>query len=104
MTTDGTADQTERGRMVDERESPSAGWREVYHEMDADPNAEEATRPCPDCGRTCQHVVRDAYECDEHGVFRASASGGESADADSPDADPPDADETRRARGPVRSD
>jgi hypothetical protein len=68
--------------MVEERESPSAGWREVYREMDADTNAEESTVPCPDCGRTCPHAVRNVYECDEHGVFRASASGGESADGD----------------------
>jgi hypothetical protein len=59
--------------MVDERESPSAEWREVYREMEADPSAEEATRPCPDCGHTCENVLRDVYECEEHGVFRASA-------------------------------
>jgi hypothetical protein len=104
--------------MVDERESPSAGWREVYHEMDADPNVEDATRPCPDCGRTCRSVLRDVYECDEHGVFRASArSSDERADAASDERenadgdrrsvgesdDPSDADWTRRARGPAGS-
>ncbi len=68
--------------MVDERESPSAGWREVYREMDADPSAEEPTYPCPDCGRSCRNLVRDVYECDEHGVFRASASGSASPDGD----------------------
>jgi len=70
--------------MGDDRESPSAGWREVYREMDADPSAEEPTHSCPDCGRTCRNLLRDVYECDEHGVFRASARGSdESATADS---------------------
>ena len=63
--------------MVDERESPSAGWREVYDEMEADPDVEAATHRCPDCGQQCENVLRDVYECEEHGVFRASASGGE---------------------------
>ena len=96
--------------MVDERESPSAGWREVYDEMAADPNVEEATRPCPDCGRHCENVLRDVYECEDHGVFRASASddGGEESDAeadarDAPDDDAPDEsyEAERRARGPA---
>ncbi|WP_276280272.1 hypothetical protein [Halorussus caseinilyticus] len=60
--------------MPDERESPSAGWREVYREMEAATNAEDATRPCPDCGRTCRNVLRDVYECPDHGVFRASGA------------------------------
>ena len=113
--------------MVEERGSPSAGWREVYREMDADTNAEESTVPCPDCGRTCRHVVRNVHECDEHGVFRASASGGEGADDEAASADRderrradrdgseersrrarwgdlPDADASHRARGSVRSD
>ncbi|UPV75857.1 hypothetical protein M0R89_07290 [Halorussus limi] len=59
--------------MVDERESPSAGWREVYREMDADTGIEEATRSCPECARTCENVARDVYDCEEHGLFRASA-------------------------------
>jgi hypothetical protein len=67
--------------MVDERESPSAGWREVYREMEADPSAEEATHPCPDCGRTCENVFRDVYECEEHGVFRASADADDDAES-----------------------
>ncbi|WP_435180634.1 hypothetical protein [Halorussus sp. AFM4] len=65
--------------MVDDRESPSAGWREVYHEMEADPNVEEPTARCPDCGRPCENVARDVYDCEEHGLFRASG-GGRSAD------------------------
>ena len=69
--------------MPDERESPSAGWLEVCREMDAATDVEEATRRCPDCGRTCRNVIRDVYECDEHGVFRASASDGEETDVDS---------------------
>ncbi|MFC4551938.1 MULTISPECIES: hypothetical protein [Halorussus] len=60
--------------MPDERKSPSGGWREVYREMDADPNAEEAVAPCPDCGRACESLVADAYECPEHGIFRWSAA------------------------------
>lgn len=76
--------------MVDERESPSAGWREVYDEMEADPEIEEATYPCPDCGQQCENVIRDVYGCEEHGVFRASASDG---DSESPNAE----DETRDA-------
>ena len=60
--------------MPDERESPSAGWREVYREMGAATDAEDATRPCPDCGRTCGNVLRDAYECPDHGLFRASGA------------------------------
>jgi hypothetical protein len=60
--------------MVDERESPSTGWREVYREMATDSDAEEATCACPDCGRSCENLIRDVYECEEHGVFRASAS------------------------------
>ena len=77
--------------MVDERESPSAGWREVYHEMAADPGVEEATRPCPDCGRTCEHLLRDVYECEEHGVFRASAGGGDGGEATTDETDAADA-------------
>ena len=46
--------------MVDERESPSTGWQEVYEEMGVDEpddeNDEELTR-CPDCGL--------AVPCDE---------------------------------------
>ncbi|WP_135824901.1 hypothetical protein [Halorussus ruber] len=67
--------------MVDERESPSAGWREVYREMDADTRIEEATARCPDCGRTSENVARDVYDCEEHGLFRASAAGGDASDA-----------------------
>ena len=100
--------------MVDERESPSAGWCEVYDEMEADPDVEEATHRCPDCGQQCENVLRDVYECEEHGVFRASASGGESevstdgedgpvdADSEVPDADdaPEENDDAEnRARG-----
>ncbi|WP_132059034.1 hypothetical protein [Halorussus amylolyticus] len=56
--------------MPDERESPSAGWRETYREMGADTSAEEATARCPDCGRACRNVTRDVYDCGEHGLFR----------------------------------
>ncbi|UPW01940.1 hypothetical protein M0R88_07540 [Halorussus gelatinilyticus] len=92
--------------MVDERASPSAGWREVYHEMDADPNVEAATRSCPDCGQTCENVLREVYECEEHGVFRASADGSESADAESDGSsdarEDADREGRRRADGPER--
>ncbi|WP_276299408.1 hypothetical protein [Halorussus lipolyticus] len=97
--------------MVDERESPSAGWREVYHEMDADTRIEDPTVPCPDCGRACQHIARDVYDCAEHGLFRASAeSAGPNRDEresrDSDESESPEAGDetTRRARwssGPV---
>ncbi|MFC4448583.1 hypothetical protein [Halorussus aquaticus] len=59
--------------MPDERESPSAGWREVYHEMEASADVEDATHPCPDCGRTAENVARDVYDCEKHGLFRADA-------------------------------
>ena len=65
--------------MPDERESPSGGWREVYREMDADPNAEEAVAPCPDCGAECSNLIADVYECPDHGVFRAPAARSEAA-------------------------
>jgi hypothetical protein len=90
--------------MVDERESPSAGWREVYDEMEADPDVEEATHRCPDCGQQYENVIRDVYECEEHGAFRASAcdgidDGSQSSEAD-PDDPPDDSDEVEnRARG-----
>lgn len=86
--------------MPDDRESPSGGWRTVYAELGADPDVEEATHPCPDCCRTCEHVLRDVYECTDHGVFRASADSadltGELAHAD--DGDDLD-EETTRASG-----
>ncbi|NHN60811.1 MULTISPECIES: hypothetical protein [Halorussus] len=66
--------------MVDDRESPSAGWREVYREMDAATDVEEPTARCLDCGRPCEHVAREVYDCEEHGLFRASGAGGRSAD------------------------
>ena len=102
--------------MVDERRSPSAGWRTVYHEMATDPNVEEATHPCPDCGRHCENVLHDVYECADHGVFRASASDGDSsaeptADAARDESDAggeradPDADDADLAhRAPGRAD
>ena len=102
--------------MVDERESPSAGWREVYHELEADAGIEEATHPCPDCGRACANVARDVYDCEEHDLFRAFAAdetvsrtaesepdGSDPSESDSPDADDPD-ETTNRAQwsaGPV---
>ena len=83
--------------MVEDRASPSAGWREVYDEMGVDADAEESTRDCPDCGRRCDGVLGDVYECPDHGVFRASASDDES-ERESPDAE--DARESERhARG-----
>jgi hypothetical protein len=107
--------------MVDERESPSAGWREVYHEMEADAGIEEATHRCPDCGRTCENVARDVYDCGKHGLFRAFDDGETSpqtAESDgsgrdenepasgelrSPDAEDPDetANRARWSAGPV---
>lgn len=96
--------------MPDERESPSAGWREVYHEMEATTDAEDTTHLCPDCGRTCENVLRDVYECEEHGVFRAFARDDESErsraeererrDADGNDA--PDADDSDERRNRTR--
>lgn len=87
--------------MVDERESPSAGWHEVYDEMGADPDVEEATHRCPDCGQQCENVLRDVYECDEHGIFRASASDGDSESSNAEDEmqeeRPDDEDETPAA-------
>ncbi|WP_137286583.1 hypothetical protein [Halorussus salinisoli] len=79
--------------MVDERESPSGGWREVYHEMEVPTDVEEPTHPCPDCGRSCTNVLRDVYECEDHGVFRAPTdnSGSETSHADGDDADETDA-------------
>jgi len=56
--------------MPDERDSPSAGWREVYRELDVDTGIEDATARCPDCGRTCSNVAGDAYDCAVHGLFR----------------------------------
>jgi hypothetical protein len=56
--------------MPDERESPSAGWREVSREMGVDTDIEEATARCPDCERTCPNVAGDAYDCAAHGLFR----------------------------------
>lgn len=105
--------------MVDERGSPSAGWREVYHEMDADTGIEEMTHPCPDCGRACENVARDVYDCEKHGLFRASADGeassgtteseqsardgSETSERDPPDADDPEetTNRTRWSAGPV---
>lgn len=71
--------------MVDDRSSPSAGWRAVHHAMAADPDVEEPVRACPDCGRRCEHVLRDAYECAEHGVFRATDAAGDGSLADESD-------------------
>ena len=68
--------------MGDDRESPSAGWREVYHEMAVDPGVEAPTARCPDCGRPCENVARDVYDCGEHGLFRASGTGGRGASDD----------------------
>lgn len=68
--------------MPDERESPSAGWRDVCREMDAATDVEEATRRCPDCGRTCPNVLRDVYECDDHGLFRPGEKGADAPDED----------------------
>jgi hypothetical protein len=85
--------------MTDDRESPSGGWREVYREMEADADVEAPTRRCPDCGRTCETVLRDAYECPDNGVFRPSTDGGgaasdtESADDPAEGAETADADE-----------
>ncbi|USZ66966.1 hypothetical protein NGM10_09500 [Halorussus salilacus] len=85
--------------MPRERESPSAGWREVYRELDAATDAEEATRACPYCGRTCENVLRDLYDCDEHGVFRPSTEGRDSAESGD-SADPsPEHDPKNRASG-----
>ena len=102
--------------MVDERESPSAGWREVYHELEVDAGIEAATHPCPDCSRACETVARDVYDCEQHGLFRAfdggdtasRTAGGETdgsdpSESDSPDAHDPD-ETTNRAQwsaGPV---
>lgn len=60
----------------------------MCREMDAATDVEEATRRCPDCGRTCRNVLRDVYECDEHGLFRPGEGG----------ADAPDEDEDVRSR------
>lgn len=89
--------------MVDERESPSAGWREIYDAMEADPYVEEATHRCPDCGRTCENVLRDVYECEEHGVFRASASTDESDPSSAEEETGDDLDEVEN-RAPGRAD
>ncbi|PSP57123.1 hypothetical protein BRC82_00800 [Halobacteriales archaeon QS_1_67_19] len=59
--------------MVEDRRSPSAGWREVYSEMEADTDVEAPTARCPDCGRRCRNLLRDVYECPDHGVFRPTA-------------------------------
>jgi len=59
--------------MPGERESPSAGWRDVYREMDVDTGVEEATARCPDCERTCPNVGGDAYDCAVHGLYILSA-------------------------------
>lgn len=83
--------------MVDDRASPSTGWRDVYDEMGVDPRAAEPASDCPDCGRRCDGVLGDVYECPDHGVFRAS---GDESERESPDAD--DARESdRHARGPA---
>ncbi|NEU58446.1 hypothetical protein [Halorussus sp. MSC15.2] len=100
--------------MPDERQSPSAGWREVYHEMEATADVEDATHPCPDCGRTAENVARDVYDCEEHGLFRAYArdgerssteerSGDDTGESDGEDADTPDerVNRTRGSAGPV---
>jgi hypothetical protein len=75
--------------MVDERESPSAGWHEVYDEMAAGTNVEAATHPCPDCDRTCGNVLRDVYACETHGVFRASVDADRPEETESSDAEQP---------------
>lgn len=73
--------------MPDERESPSTGWREVCEAMDADTAVEEPTHSCPDCARTCENVLRDVYECPEHGVFRPSSDEGAGSDDATADGD-----------------
>ncbi|WP_135827502.1 hypothetical protein [Halorussus halobius] len=72
--------------MVDDRTSPSAGWRAVYAELGVDPDVEGQPRACPDCGRECDGPLGGAYECPVHGVVAASASSEAHADASS-DAD-----------------
>lgn len=90
--------------MVDDRESPSAGWREVYREMDADTRIEDPTAPCPDCGQACQHVARDVYDCAEHGLFRASKPNSKSETETQPNAENTSEENDEadtRARGPA---
>lgn len=59
--------------MVDDRSSPSAGWREVYAEMEVDTSIEDDEEPCPDCGRRSPQVFHAIYRCERHGYWNATA-------------------------------
>jgi len=72
--------------VVEDRDSPSGGWREVYDEMAVDQWAEGPPSDCPDCGRRCDGLLADVYECPDHGVFRASGDESERGSQDADDA------------------
>lgn len=59
--------------MPDDRDSPSAGWREVYEAMSVDPDVEPDDRPCPECGESGDRVLDAIYVCGDHGAWRAEA-------------------------------
>lgn len=44
--------------MVDERTSPSTGWREVYERMGVATEEREEWQPCPECGTKIRPTKR----------------------------------------------
>ena len=59
-----------RSSMVDDRSSPSAGWREVYAEMEVSTSIEDDEAACPDCGDRSPRIFRGVYHCERHGYWR----------------------------------
>lgn len=53
--------------MPDDRESPSAGWEEVYEAMHVATDVEEAAS-CPDCGEAAVRIDEDRLFCADHGT------------------------------------
>lgn len=54
--------------MPGERESPSAGWEEVYAAMHVSTEVEELA-PCPDCGEETIRIDEERLFCTDHGTF-----------------------------------
>lgn len=44
--------------VVDERTSPSTGWREVYERMGVATEEREEWQPCPECGTKIRPTKR----------------------------------------------
>jgi hypothetical protein len=53
--------------VPDERDSPSAGWEEVYEAMGVSTDVEEAA-PCPDCREEAIRIDDDRLFCTDHGT------------------------------------